>query len=184
MPVREALWLLAGKGHYKASSAVGQPHHKDLHRLLDSPDDGDGFSPIHLRILARLKLQRQEERRGRVGLVPLAHMQTDSRFTALVALCLEQFIDLVTGVLLLARQMYIFGQQFVGSCSKGPEHWGWLRFAESVRLWRLIVDRLIHGFARMLVFAGDLPLTLAFQVVGPPNGFAFFHGNHLQCSYR
>ncbi len=25
---------------------------------------------------------------------------------------------------------------------------------------------------------------LAFQVVGPANGFAFFHNNHLQFSYR
>ena len=49
---------------------------------------------------------------------------------------------------------------------------------------RLSVDRLINGFTRMLVFAGDLPLTLAFQVVGPANGFAFFHGDHLLCSYR
>ena len=30
----------------------------------------------------------------------------------------------------------------------------------------------------------DLPFTLAFQVVGPTHGFAFFHGNHLQFSYR
>jgi len=40
------------------------------------------------------------------------------------------------------------------------------------------------GLGRVAVFTGDLSLTLAFQVVGPANGFAFFHGNHLQFSYR
>jgi hypothetical protein len=137
-----------------------------------------------LRILAGVKLQWQKQRGGLLLLVPLRHMETHPRLTALIALGLEQLIDLVPGILLLGRQMRIFGQQFVGSCPKGSEDRGRLRFAEPVGLRRLIVDRLIDGFARMAVFAGDLPLTLAFQVVGPANGFAFFHGNHLQFSYR
>jgi hypothetical protein len=152
--------------------------------LPDPPDDGDGLSPIHLRILPRFKLQRQKERRGVVSLVPLGHMQTDAHLTALIALCLEQFIDLVSCVLLFAWQVGVFGQQFVRACPIGPEHRGRLRFGEPIGLRRLIVDRFIYGFARMVVFAGDLPLTLAFQIVGPANGFAFFHGDHLQCSYR
>src|SRR6516225_4602874 len=80
--------------------------------------------------------------------------------------------------------MRIVGQQFVCAASKGTEDRCRLRFAEPVGPWWLIVDRLIHGFTSMVVFAGDLPLTLAFQVVGPTNGFAFFHSNHLQFSYR
>jgi hypothetical protein len=152
--------------------------------LPDPADDGDSLSPIHLRILSRVKLERQKQCRGLVSLVPLRQMQAHPRLTALIALGLEHLIDLVPGVLLLGRQMRIFGQQFVGSCPKGSEHRGWLRFAESVGPWRLIVNRLIDGFARMAVFAGDLSLTLAFHVVGPADGFAFFHGNHLQFSYR
>jgi hypothetical protein len=129
--------------------------------LPDPADDGDGLSPIHLRILAGVKLQRQKQRRGLVALVPLRQVQAHSRLTALIALCLEQLVDLVSRVLLLGRQMRIFSQQFVGSCPKGSEHRGRLRFAEPVGPRRLIVDRLIDGFARMAVFAGDLPLTLA-----------------------
>jgi hypothetical protein len=122
MAVQEALLLLAGKGHHKAPSAVGQPHHKDLHRLPDPADRGDGLPPIHLRILTRVKLQRQKQRRGLVALVPLRQVQAHSRLTALIALCLEQLIDLMPGVLLLGRQMRIFGQQFVGSCPESTEH--------------------------------------------------------------
>src|SRR6266516_3525439 len=59
MSVEEALLLLAGKGHHKAPSAVGQPHHKDLHRLPDPADDGDGLPPIYLRILAGVKRERE-----------------------------------------------------------------------------------------------------------------------------
>ncbi len=184
MAVEKGLLLLTGKGHHKAPSAVGQPHHKDLHRLPDPADDGDGLPPIHLRILAGFELQRQEERRGVVSLVPLRQMQAYPRLTALIALGLEQLVDLVSRVLLLGRQVRIFGQQFVGAGPKGSEHRRSLRFAEPVGLRWLIVDRLIHGFARMVVFAGDLSLTFAFQVVGPANSFAFFHGDHLQCSYR
>ena len=140
--------------------------------------------PIHLRILAGLKRERQKQRRGAVGLIPLGHMQPDAHLTALIALCLEQFIDLVSSVLLFTWQVGVFGQQFVGAGPKGAKHRRRFCAAEPVGLRRLIVDRFIHGFARMVVFAGDLPLTLAFQVVGPANSFAFFHANHLQCSYR
>ena len=115
MSVKEALLFLAGKGHHKASSAVGQPHHKDLHGLPDPADDGDGLSPIHLRILAGVKLQRQKQRRGVVALVPLRQVQAYPRLTALIALGLQQFVDFVARVLLLGRQMHIFGQQFVGA---------------------------------------------------------------------
>ena len=88
-------------------------------------------------------------------------MQAYPRLTALIALGLQQLVDFVTRVLLLGRQMRIFGQQFVGACPKGSEDRGRLRFAEPVGLRRLIVDCLIDGFARMAVFAGDLSLTLA-----------------------
>ena len=122
MAVEKGLLLLAGKGHHKAPSAVGQPHDKDLHRLPDSADHGDGLPPIHLRILAGVKLQRQKQRRDLLLLVPLRQMQAHPRLTALIALCLEQLIDLVPGILLLGRQMRIFGQQFVGSCPIGTKH--------------------------------------------------------------
>ena len=113
MSVEKGLLLLAGKGHHKAPSAVRQPHHKDLHRLPDPADDGDGLPPIHLGILTRLKLQWQEEGRSRVGLVPLAHMQANPCLTALVAFLSQAFIDLVRRVLLFARQLDIGGQQLI-----------------------------------------------------------------------
>src|SRR6266496_24209 len=123
MSVEEALLLLAGKGHHKAPSAVGQPHHKDLHRLPDPADRGDGLPPIHLCSLTRVKLQRQKQRRELVLLVPLRQVQAHSRLTALIALCLEQLVDLMSGILLLGWQMHIFSQQFVRSGPKGTEHW-------------------------------------------------------------
>jgi hypothetical protein len=184
MAGEKGLLLLRGKGHHKAPSTVGEPHHKDLHGLSHSTNDGNGLPPIHLRILPWVKGERQKERRGVMGLVPLGHMQPHAHFAALIALGLEQLIDLVSRVLLLAGQMLVFGQQFVGAGAKGAEHRGGFRFGEPGGLRRLIVDRFIDGFARMVLFAGDLPFTLAFQVVGPANGFAFFHGDHLQCSYR
>src|SRR5260370_568833 len=88
MAVEKALLLLAGKGHHKAPSAVGQPHHKDLHRLPDPADDGDGLPPIHLRILAGFELQRHEERRGLVILVSLRQRQAYPRLSTLIPLCL------------------------------------------------------------------------------------------------
>ncbi len=57
-----------------------------------------------------------------MSLVPLRQVQAHSRLTALIALGLEQLIDLVSGILLLGRQMRIFSQQFVRSCPKGTEH--------------------------------------------------------------
>src|SRR5947199_8737026 len=94
MPIEEALLLLTGKGHHKAPSAVGQPHDKDLHGLPDPADDGDGLPPIHLRILAGVKLQRQQERRRAMSLVPLRQVQADARLTALVAICLYHAVKL------------------------------------------------------------------------------------------
>ena len=184
MAGEKGLLLLAGKGHHKAPPTVGQPHHKDLHRLPHPANDGDGLPPIHLRILPRVKLQWQKERRSMMRLVPARHMQAHACLTALVALGLQEFVHLVSGVLLLAGQVRIFGQQLVGTCPKGPKHRGRLGFGEPVGLRRLIVDGFIDRFARMLLVAGDLSLTLALQVVGPANGFTFFHGDHLQCSYR
>ena len=100
MPIEERLLLLRGKGHDKAPPAVGQPHDKDLHRLLHSSDDRDRLSPIDLGILAGFKLQWQKECRGFVGLVPLAHMQANPCLRALVAFLSKAFIDLVRRVLL------------------------------------------------------------------------------------
>jgi hypothetical protein len=79
--------------------------------------------------------------------------------------------------------MRILSQQFVGSCSEGTEYGCWLGFAQLVGLRRLIVDGLINGFAGMALFASNLPLAFAVEVVGPANGFTFLHGNHLQFSY-
>src|SRR6266436_8962491 len=103
-------------------------------------------------------------------------MEADSRLTALIA----QFIDLVSTVLLLGWQMRIFSQQFISSCSERTENGCWLGFGQLVGLRRLIGDGLINGFAGMALFAGNLPLAFAVEVVGPTNGFAFLHGHHLQ----
>ena len=165
MPEKEALLLLTGKRHDKASPAVGQPHHKHLNRLLDPADDGDRLPPIHLRILARLKLQWQKERWGCMVFVPLGHMQTHARFTALVALSLEKLIDLMAGILLLVGQMRIFGQQRVCTLTICSKYRGRLRLGQPVGLRWPIIDRLVHRFPRMAVLTGNLPLTLAFQVV-------------------
>ncbi len=113
MPVKEALLLLAGEGHHKASPTVGQPHHKHLHRLLHSADDGHSLSPIGLGVLTRVKREWQEKCWGGMVLVPLGHVQAHACFTALVALRLQDLIDFVAGVLLLLRQARIFGQQRV-----------------------------------------------------------------------
>jgi hypothetical protein len=91
--------------------------------LPDPADDGDGLPPIHLRILTRVKRERQKQRRGLVALVPLRQVQAHPRLTALIALGLEQLIDLMPGILLLGWQMHIFSQQFVRSCPEGTEHW-------------------------------------------------------------
>ena len=113
MPREERLLSLRGKSHDKAPPAVGQPHDKDLHRLLDPCNDRDRLSPINLGVLARFKLQRQKECGSCVGLVPLAHMQANPCLTALVAFLSQAFIDLVRRVLLFARQLGIGGQQLI-----------------------------------------------------------------------
>ncbi len=184
VPVEEALLFLAGKSHDKSSPAVRQPHHKHLYRLPHSGDDRDGLPPIDLCILTRFKLQRQKECRGFVVLVPLGEVQAHPRLAALVALRLEDFKDLVRGVLLLAGKMVILGEQRVRSRLEGTEHRCSFRLAESVGLRRQILDRLVNGFAGVPLFARNLPLAFPVEVEGSANGFSFFHGNHLQFSYR
>src|SRR6266568_2089235 len=96
----------------------------------------DTAHPIDLRILAWFKLERQKERGGSVVLVPLREVQAYPRFTALVALPLEDFIDLMSRVLLLAGQMLIFGKQRVSSCLERTEHRRRFLFREPVGLRR------------------------------------------------
>lgn len=137
-----------------------------------------------LRILARFKLQGQKERGSFVGLIPLTHVEANARLTALVAFLSEEFIDLVRRVLLLAREVGVLGQQFICPSSIRTEHRRWLGLSEPLGLDWPVLNRLSDGFAGMPLLAGDLPLAFPFEVVGPANAFVFFHGNHLQFSYR
>jgi hypothetical protein len=111
-------------------------------------------------------------------------MQANPRLRALVAFLSQAFVDLVRGVLLFAGQMAILGQQFICAFTIGTEDRCRLGLSESVGLGWPILNRLIDGFAGMSLLAGDLPLAFPFEVVGPANAFVFFHGNHLQFSYR
>jgi hypothetical protein len=111
-------------------------------------------------------------------------MQTHPCLAALVAFLSQAFIDLVRRVLLFARQLGILGQQLICSRALRTEDRRWLGLSEPVGLGWPILNRLIDGFARMPLLAGDLPLAFPFEVVGPANALVFFHGNHLQFSYR
>src|SRR5581483_216641 len=111
-------------------------------------------------------------------------MQANPCLTALIAFLSQEFIDLVCRVLLLAWQVDILGQQLICTFTIGTEDRCWLRFAQPVGLRWPILNGFINRFAGMSLFAGDLPLAFLFKVVSPTNGFVFFHGNHLQFSYR
>src|SRR6266487_444554 len=111
-------------------------------------------------------------------------MQANPRLTALIAFLSQEFINLVCRVLLLAWQVGILGQQRVGTFTIGTKDRCWLRFAQSVGLGWPILNGFINRFAGMSLLTGDLSLALLFKVVSPTNGFVFFHGNHLQFSYR
>ncbi len=52
VPGEERFLFLAREGHDKAASGMAQVHNKDLYLLSDPSNDGDGFPPIDLRILA------------------------------------------------------------------------------------------------------------------------------------
>src|SRR6266487_103119 len=60
MPVEEGFWLLRGKGHDKRPARVGQMHDEDLHRRSLAFENDLCFSPVDLRVLTRLKCERQK----------------------------------------------------------------------------------------------------------------------------
>src|SRR5690242_18266859 len=109
-------------------------------------------------------------------------MQAHPSFRALIPFLLEQFIQLVCSVALLAWQLGILSEQFISPLTIRSPHWRWLGFAQSVGLGWPIENSLINGFPGMPLFAGNLPLTFPFQIVSSANGFVFFHRNHLQFS--
>src|SRR5229473_3126028 len=60
MARQETLLFLCGKRHRKRSTREAQSHDKHLYLLSATSNDRDGFSPVHLCILTRLKVERKK----------------------------------------------------------------------------------------------------------------------------
>src|SRR5712692_8125184 len=54
---QETLLFLRRKRHRKGPAREAQPHDEHLYLLSATSDDGSGFSPVHLCILARFKFE-------------------------------------------------------------------------------------------------------------------------------
>jgi hypothetical protein len=106
------------------------------------------------------------------------------RFTADVALVLDELVDSAGSVPLLARQPLILYQEFFDPGFVGPQHrlWTWYREPVSYRPCRR--DSLAHGWTGTPELTRDLPNALLFQEVGPSDGFPFFHADHLPLRYH
>jgi hypothetical protein len=52
---KKSFLFLVREGHHKGAAGVRKAHHEDLHGLFDPGDDGLGYAPIDLSILAWLK---------------------------------------------------------------------------------------------------------------------------------
>ncbi len=72
MAPKERLLVLRREGHHEAAPRIVEPHHKHLHRLSHATNHGDRLPPIHLGILARLKLQWQKDLGRMMLLAPVA----------------------------------------------------------------------------------------------------------------
>src|SRR5262245_33956072 len=105
--VEEALLVLAGKGHDEGAPREIQVHHKDLHGLAAPCDNGNGFSPVALGILARFKLKWDVDIGGMAQSAPLRAELTNARFASLIAFSLDDLKDLADRVTLLAWQMFV-----------------------------------------------------------------------------
>src|SRR2546421_12033964 len=60
MPLKKGFLLLCWKGHHETAARVVEAHHEVLHYLRHASDHRLSLTPIHLRIRAFLKLQRQK----------------------------------------------------------------------------------------------------------------------------
>jgi hypothetical protein len=105
--VEEALLLLCWKCHDKGFTGKIEPHDKILHGLTHTANDRDSLSPVTLGIFARLKFQGNVEVWYVLRSVPSTNKFADTRLTAKIAFRLNDFKNLMRGVVLFARHVLI-----------------------------------------------------------------------------
>src|SRR4030042_4923434 len=104
VPFKERFLLLTREGADEQLPRIAQPHDKQVDGQLLATDDRFRFGPVHLSIYPRIELQRDVHRTLLPFPPPLADVAPHTRLTAGVSLFVELFVNLVPGVLLLARQ--------------------------------------------------------------------------------
>lgn len=100
--LEEGFLALGRKGHGEGAMSVAQADSEELNGGLDATQEDLGLAPISLGVLAGVELQWEKGLRTALGTGQLADVAANARFTAGIALSLEDLEDPMAGIALFA----------------------------------------------------------------------------------